>query len=200
MEVYGVKPIKLLPVFSIAFAVALSLSAVALLGEPQNTSVCRHTDGSGEFSIVGIAKAEANSALLDLDRLEQIINKNRVFDDFIYDDSALIDEAKFILADEFETVDGTQVIKCETVAHFVSELYGRELAQNGAEFYPVSTHGYTEIVQKLTDAVVSENGTVTVTSNMFCGESEAPVKVQTVLCPADNSYGYVVCSAKILEK
>lgn len=191
---------NILPILSIIFAVALSLSAVAVLGEPANAAPAPlSAEKSAEISVIGIAKAEKTPAALDLDKIEELINKNRVFDDFIYDTAALVDGAKFVLRDEAETVDGKQVIKCSTVNDFVAELYGRKAAGSQAEYYPINDHGYTELTQHIVSAVTNTDGTVTVTSCLNCGDDCEATTVITTLSPADNSYGYIICYAKIVE-
>ncbi len=203
------KLLKILPVLSVICAVALSLCAVGALGEPSGApksaaSVIKTSaepKAETEISIIGIARAEQNKAPLDMTKIEAAINANRVFDDFIYDTAALVDEAKFTLLDQVESVDGENVIKCETVDSFVAELYGKEVQHDDgdAEYYTVNDHEYLTLKQQVLSADEADDGTVTVIACMLCGESEDEVAVTTVLSPADNSFGYIVLSAQINE-
>ncbi len=200
VEVYGVKILKILPLLSIIFAVVLSLSAVAALGDPAiGSTACNHTVAPTDISVIGVAKAATNTPVLDLDKIEAIINKNRVFDSYIYDTDALIDEAEFVLSDQIETVDGKQVIKCETVNKFITELYGRTPAKSDNEYYEISGHGYTEITQRIIGAELAADGTVTVTADMHYGDEDCAAQVVTTLAPAANSFGYIILSAEIIE-
>ncbi len=193
------KLLKILPFLSIIFAVTLTMSAVGALGEPVGVkSEPAVTQKNSEISVIGIANAAANEPILDLDKIEEIINLNRVFDDFVYDTDALIDEAKFVLLDKAETVDGTLAIKRETVDRFVAELYGRKLARKSAsEYYTVSDHGYAEITQHIVSAEVNADGSVTVVSCLDCGDICESATVTYSLSPAANRYGYIIRSAEI---
>ncbi len=211
------KLLKILPVLSLIFAVAFSLCAVSTLGMPSGIiggSVAPKSNGistaavtskapssNAQIAVIGVAKAEELKPALDIDKITEIINSNRVFDDFIYDIDALIDEAQFALIDEAETIDGEVVIKRETVDSFVAELYGREIEHedDDAEYYTVSDHDYISLKQQVISAEEGADGTVTVTACMLCGESEDEVAVTTLLAPAENSFGYIVLSAQINE-
>ncbi len=194
------KILKILPFLSIVFAVVLTLGAVSALGEPQQ-AVGGYVPAakSNEISVVGVARAEENAPLLDLDKLEEIINLNRVFDDYIYDGAALVDEALFVLRNQAEELDGKQIISCEAVNGFVAELYGREIEKSETEYYEIGSHGYTETRQEIVSAVCDEGGTVTVTADMYCSGCDGVSQVVTKLAPAANSFGYIILSAEIAE-
>ena len=100
---------NILPILSIIFAVALSLSAVAVLGEPANAAPAPlSAEKSAEISVIGIAKAEKTPAALDLDKIEELINKplsvNQIWN--VNFPGCSLSECKGVLHDRKVAVEG----------------------------------------------------------------------------------------------
>ena len=213
------KYLKYLPVFSLVLTVAFSVCAVTALGVPNNISSAvsgapTSSSSSGvhvasaessapsraQMTVIGVAKAQRNTPDLDMDKIERIINANRVFDSFVYDTEARIDEAQFVLINEAQTVNGVTVIRRETVDSFIAELYGREVTHtDDSEYYTVSDRGFTALSQRIVSADEANDGTVTVYSRMTCDGDGGEVAVTTVLSPANTRFGYIIRSAEIAQ-
>lgn len=218
---------KYLPIFALIFAVAVSLCAVAVLGEPesdvssvvslspdvnaqQNTDVQIVTANTAEpqqtaapdneTKVVGVTDSPRQADELDMDKIETVITSNRVFDRFVYNDAALIEEAQITLLDKTEQLDGQTVIRRDTVDSFIAALYGREIKHDDdEEYYTVAPRGFDTLVHRILSVEQSNDGTVTVVTAMTASSTIGECTVTTVLSPADTEFGYIICSAEITE-
>ncbi len=203
---------KALPLLSVIFALVLSLSVVGVLGAPkkesplENQVVYTPANTNADLSFEGtrvVAVAEKQEQQVkrvdyDINLVLRVLQLNRVYGDWLYDDAALIEEAQLSLIDKIETIDGKQVISRRAVQEFVYTLYGRTVdADNTDEYYIVSPRGYEPMGHEITQ-ITEKDGLLLVTSKVRFGGNE-PLTAQTVLAPCQNDFGYMILSADITE-
>ncbi len=199
---------KALPLLSVFFAVVLSLAGIGILGTPKaaptiETQVVHapvNTNGDTYFEgtrLVAVAEKQTDYVDYDVNLVLRVLQLNRVYGDWLYDDAALIEEAQLSLIDRVETVDGKQVISRRAVQDFIRTLYGRTVdTDNTDTYYTVSPRGYEPMGHEITQ-ITEKDGLLLVTSKVRFGGTESFTAL-TVLAPCQNDFGYMIISADII--
>ena len=139
-----------------------------------------------------------------------LVTVNRAFGDALYDDNALIDSVEITLLDQALEIDGFRYLERRVVQEAVRRRYGREVSPEAGAVYGLEPpEGYYAILprsydyqeQTVTAVEEREDGTLLVTSELLVlGLSDSDVRrVETVLSPAENDYGYIITAATIVE-
>lgn len=200
---------KALPLLSVVLSLVLSLVCVLALGAPEAAPSAQeikvtHTpafNANTEFEgtrVVAVTQKQAEVPAYDINMIYRVLQLNRVYGDWLYDDTALIEEAQLTLIDRVQTVDGAQVISRQEVQDFIKALYGRTVdADNTDEYYTVAPRGYEPMGHIITH-ISEKDGLLTVTSTLRFGGSER-FTATTTLAPCQNDFGYMILSAEISE-
>lgn len=152
----------------------------------------------------------APSASLDLQKIERIINLNRVYGPFVDNDDAVIEEACIVLLDQAEPYEAGLIIRESIVREFIRNVYGREVREDAGRYadfpapegyYMILPRGYSLMSHRVTGARLLSDGTVEVHSELFLQTHDAPAEQLTstaILKPdAQSAYGYIIVSAVI---
>ena len=160
--------------------------------------------------LIGTTDAENETKPVDPAAIEAIVKLNRVFGDYIYDDSAVIDAAEIILLSQAkEGCDGFKAIEKEKVNAFIRALYGREVDESAGEItgvtapegcYAILPCGYDGIEYLSTEVRQLPDGRVEAVSQVeiHSFESTETVTVRTELAASESEFGYIILSAEII--
>ena len=166
-----------------ALSVHLTPSASSKAPAPE-TSVSQEAHSQSEKDL-GAVKA----------RLSQLLKLNRVFDNCLDDDRALIEEASTVLLDQaVETPAGDLVINQQSVLSFIKDLYGKDVDASAGlydflpapeGFFAIPGRGYDTYSHEIENLSALDNGNFSVLSNM----TVAP----------DSPFGYNIVRADIVK-
>lgn len=214
---------KFVPFISFMSAVIISVVAICVIGAP-DPSVGNVTHVSPETYTANTAPVDVNRAEpteepkqttyvvsvtpsepdpqpeFDIDAIQRVLDSNRVFDEFVFDVDALIDEAQIVLLSQCEDADGQTVIKRDIVDGFISQLYGRTIEHDDDDddlYYTVAPRGFDTLSQTVVNVEQCDSG-ICVTSMLKVGDSDTEYTVVTVMSPAQTDFGYIILSADIM--
>lgn len=219
-----------MPAISIVLAFCISVAAVSAVGAPhkrRSSSDTSSTSGASsetvtsqsapkaeenhssstdslEMSIVSIIGPNSQAGFTDEQyrKIKNVVSINRVFDEMVYDDDALIEAAEYELIDKAEVIDGKKAIRQDIIEDFIKELYGRTIsgakASNG--YYIVPDCEFSTISSSVT-AVEQTGSTIKVKSDttVTVGNNVQKLTVSTTLAPSDSGYGYTILAATISD-
>lgn len=145
-------------------------------------------------------------------RLTQLLNLNRVYDEFINDDLALIEEAGITLIDQADEIDGIKMIKKAGVLAFIKDLYGKEVDGNTAVYenfpapegyFAILPRGFSGLSHTITGMSMTDEGKIAVVSVMTVDPHDndsIDLLVESVFKVSEGSaFGYNLVSADIIE-
>ncbi len=147
---------------------------------------------------------------LDTEMIRAIVEKNRVFGDYINSDDALIEAAQIALLDLVYEANGNCYIDRQAVDSYIYEIYGKTMGDNayvvdGIEAldgtYVVLPRGFDCITYGHTQVSRFADGKVAAVSEVLVEglDSVELITVRTVLAAVDNGNGYIIVSADICE-
>ena len=198
---------------SLATVVALSLPVASSASAAQAISAAEPApvqDPAPAPRVVEVREAVEETPAPDFTAAVALTTVNRAFGDALYDDNALIDSVEITLLDQALEIDGFRYLERSVVQDAVRRRYGREVSpEAGAIFGMEPPEGYYAILprsydyqeQTVTGIEERPDGTLLVTSQLLIlGLDDSAVRrVETVLSPAENDYGYIITAATILE-
>lgn len=219
-----------MPIISIVLAFCLSVAAVSAVGAPhkRNTSAASDANASTssetatsqptpkaeeplnsasdslEMSIVSIIGPNSQSGLTDEQyrKIKNVVSINRVFDEMVYDDDALIEAAEYELIDKAEVVNGKKAIRQNIIEDFIKDLYGRTISGAKASdgYYIIPECEFSTITSSVT-SVEQSGSTIKVKSDtsVNIGGSVQSFTVCTTLAPSDSGYGYTILAATTID-
>lgn len=149
---------------------------------------------------------KADKEFKDAQRIENMLNTNRLYNDDFYNETTVIQESAIALIDKADN----GYIPVPVLEQYISGMYSMTVDFNAYEnknvefkegCIPVPVCGYTEYTHKIKKITDNGDGTITVISKVKCDyhDSKAETKTcETLFCVCQNSaFGYNIIYSNI---
>ncbi len=179
--------------------VVLSFACVKTDGVAQNDAIIENNE------VITVAKSDSSNKVLET-RFLNMLNHNYVYNEAIYDDTALVNDSMIALLDKAEGSYIDQEILADYIFNMYGKIYkdfaflGEASTQDGTVY--ILPRGYNEYNHKISKVTDNKDGSFTVITDIeIIGmDTVETLKCETLFLKAEESaFGYNILYSDIIE-